>query len=149
MGLMRTRPPWAAAVLLAVWACAAVSAGEAPPGDAAPAKEPAARAPLRRVGPPMREAKEPRRTRLVNGLWNLVLSPVELPASAWHVSSETNVVWGLTAGTVAGGLSTLERALGGTFEVATFFLPGKPGGVVPHPLGRSRAVKYMIDQYRH
>ena len=149
MGATRTRPPRAAGMLLAVWACAAVSAGEAPPGDAAPAGEPAGKAPLRRVGPQVRKVGKPRRIRLVNGLWNLVLSPVELPASAWHVSSETNVVWGLTAGTLAGGLSTLERALGGTFEVATFFLPGQPGGVVPHPLGRSKAVKYMIDQYRH
>jgi len=61
--------------------------------------------------------------RLGRGLGNILVSPLEIPATMLRVGSEHNPIYGILAGGVEGLGNGIVRLGAGVLETATFFLP--------------------------
>lgn len=105
----------AASVLLAARAWA-IEEGNPPatvrPGHAASSAEQSPRMPG--MGP---------LSRLTRGVCNIVISPLEIPATMLRVAGEHNAVYGILAGGAEGLGNGIVRLGAGALEVVTFPLP--------------------------
>ncbi|GAB4357102.1 MAG: hypothetical protein Kow0060_10250 [Methylohalobius crimeensis] len=64
------------------------------------------------------------------GAANIVTSWLEVPKTMINTYNQTNFIFGITGGFAKGLLNTGGRAITGTIDVLTFYVPTKP---VPQP----------------
>ena len=106
----------AVVAMAAVVACSTASGAEegTPPGPAVAPSMPLDEPRLPDAGP---------LARLGRGASNIVLSPLEVPATMMRVAGEHNAFYGLWAGALEGLGNGLVRLSAGALEVLTFPLP--------------------------
>ena len=80
-------------------------------------------------------------TKFFRGVGNMIISPIEIPVSAFHVAADTDVFIGMTAGTVAGVAAGLERGAAGAMDVVTFLFPPYDRALITHSVGKSPAAQ--------
>jgi len=80
-------------------------------------------------------------TKFFRGVGNVILSPFEIPVSAFHVAADTDVFIGATAGSVAGVAAGAERCAAGVMDVVTFLFPPYDRSLITYSLGKSPAAQ--------
>lgn len=122
---MRTRARWllgvgAMAIAMALLALGAAAGGEAEATAVPPAARPC---------PPLEEPRPPSTAplaRLGRGVANIVISPLEIPATMLRVGGERNAFFGIWAGGLEGVGNGLVRLSAGVLEAITFPIPAPP-----------------------
>lgn len=62
----------------------------------------------------------------LNGLANIVTSPLEIPKNIINTTNQSNVAYGFVGGLAKGILNTAGRIASGVADLVTFPLPTKP-----------------------
>lgn len=65
-------------------------------------------------------------TKVLSGLANIGAGVLEIPKNAINVSNDSNVIWGMTAGALKGGMFALGRIVSGFADLVTFPFATKP-----------------------
>jgi putative exosortase-associated protein (TIGR04073 family) len=86
-------------------------------------------------------------TKFFRGVGNLIVSPFEIPVSAFHVAADTDVFIGASAGTVAGVAAGAERAAAGAMDVVTFLFPPYDRALITYSLGKSPAAQAAVQAF--
>jgi hypothetical protein len=63
---------------------------------------------------------------LTGGLWNIVSAPFQLPATIVETSTQKNVLYGASVGTLQGMAKTGMNVVGGFARVMTAVIPPNP-----------------------
>ncbi len=64
--------------------------------------------------------------KLASSIANLTTAPLEVPKTFIIANNESNIIWGLAAGIVSGGVNMFGRILVGTLDLMTVPIPTKP-----------------------
>ena len=59
-------------------------------------------------------------TKVLSGLANIGAGILEIPKNAINASNDSNVIWGMTAGVLKGGMFALGRIVSGFADLVTF-----------------------------
>jgi len=119
----------AALLLLALWA--PLMAGEA-------------------ATPPAAEDEGPHFTvftKFFRGVGNVIISPFEIPVTAFNVAADTDVFVGASAGAVAGCAAGIERFGCGVMDIVTFLFPPYDRPLLPYTIGKSPAGQAAINTF--
>jgi putative exosortase-associated protein (TIGR04073 family) len=86
-------------------------------------------------------------TKLFRGIGNVIISPFEIPVSAYNVAADTDVFVGATAGSVAGLAAGAERLGAGAFDIVTFLFPPYDRPLVKYEVGKSDATNAAVGAF--
>lgn len=71
--------------------------------------------------------------KLKSGMFNLTLSPLEIPKNVINTTNETNLALGATGGVLKGLLHMAGRFMAGAVDTLTFPIPSEPITNPPYP----------------
>jgi len=63
---------------------------------------------------------------LTGGLWDIASAPFQLPATIIETSTQRNVLYGVSVGTLQGTAKTVMNVVGGFARVVTAVIPPNP-----------------------
>ena len=86
-------------------------------------------------------------TKLFRGIGNMIMSPFEIPVTAFNVAADTDVFIGASVGSVAGAAAGIERCAAGAMEVVTFLFPPYDRALITYPVGKSPAALSAISAF--
>jgi len=102
------------------------------------------------AAPPVAPEEGPRYTiftKFFRGVGNILISPFEIPVSAFNVAADTDVFIGVSAGSVAGAAATCERFGCGVMDIVTFLFPPYDRPLITYSLGKSAAAQAAINTF--
>ena len=76
-------------------------------------------------------------TKFFRGVGNIIMSPFEIPVTAFNVSADTDVFIGISLGSAAGAAAGIERLACGALDVVTFLFPPYDRPLLTHTIGKS------------
>ena len=86
-------------------------------------------------------------TKLFRGIGNMIMSPFEIPVTAFNVAADTDVFIGASVGSVAGAAAGIERLAAGAMETVTFLFPPYDRSLITYPIGKSPAGMSAISAF--
>lgn len=86
-------------------------------------------------------------TKFFRGVGNVILSPFEIPVTAFNVAADTDVFIGVSAGSVAGAAAGIERFGCGVMDIVTFLFPPYDRPLLPYTIGKSPAAQAAINTF--
>ncbi len=86
-------------------------------------------------------------TKFFRGIGNIIMSPFEIPVTAFNVSAETDVFIGASLGSVAGAFAGAERLACGAMDVVTFLFPPYDRALLTYTIGKSPTVSAVITTF--
>ena len=86
-------------------------------------------------------------TKLFRGVGNIVMSPFEIPVSAFNVAADTDIFIGITVGTISGIAAGIERAGAGVFDIITFPFPPYDRPLITYTIGKSPAALAAVGAF--
>ena len=86
-------------------------------------------------------------TKLGRGIKNIVVAPIEIPVSVFNVAADTDFAVGLTAGTLAGLVSGVERIACGGIDICTCLFPPYDRPLISYELGKAPVVQAAISAF--
>ncbi|HRT97433.1 MAG TPA: exosortase system-associated protein, TIGR04073 family [Planctomycetota bacterium] len=86
-------------------------------------------------------------TKFFRGVGNVILSPFEIPVTAFNVAADTDVFIGVSAGSVAGAAAGIERLGCGVMDIVTFLFPPYDRPLLPYTLGKSPAAQAAVNTF--
>ena len=85
--------------------------------------------------------------KLFRGIGNIIISPFEIPVTAFNVAADTDVFIGASAGSVAGAAAGCERFGCGVMDVVTFLFPPYDRPIISYTVGKSPAGAAAINTF--
>jgi len=86
-------------------------------------------------------------TKLFRGIGNIIMSPFEIPVTAFTVAAEADVFIGASVGSFAGACAGIERLGCGAMDVVTFLFPPYDRPLINYSIGKSPTGAAAINTF--
>lgn len=86
-------------------------------------------------------------SKLFRGIGNVIISPFEIPVTAFNVSADTDVFIGVSMGSVAGVAAGVERLACGALDIVTFLFPPYDRPLLNYAVGKSPTGQSVITTF--
>lgn len=86
-------------------------------------------------------------TKFFRGVGNVILAPIEIPVTMYHVSADTDVCIGTCIGAVAGVAAGAERLKAGCMDIVMFVFPPYDRLLITYELGKSPAAAAAVATF--